>query len=58
MSYKFEGKEGDKCPQCAYPLVRQKNLLVCKNCKLFIHDGDMFLPNFGAIVKGKKQVIN
>ena len=56
MSYKF--KEGDKCPQCSYILTREKNLLVCKNCMLFIHEGDMFMPNFGAVERGKKQVIN
>jgi len=55
---KFKYKEGDKCPQCGYVLELKKNLIVCKNCKLFIHDGDMFLPNIGKRVKPKEKFIN
>lgn len=54
----FEYKEGDKCPQCGYILERNKNLIVCKNCKIFIHDGDMFMPNLHGVARVKKKVIN
>lgn len=50
----------DKCPRCTYPLLKDKKILVCKNCELFIHEGDIFASNLlgRAVYLGKIQDTN
>jgi len=35
-----------KCPRCKYPLVKKIRIVVCQNCKLIVHEADIYIPDF------------
>lgn len=50
--------ENKKCPRCSYPLEKVKDILLCKNCKLFIHERDIFFPNEKRKAVFERSLIN
>jgi len=51
--------KNSKCPRCSYPFTKKVNIYMCDNCKIFVHDMDIFMPDYygKAVYIGKLSTL-